>query len=160
LAWTREGSEADPNIEVILEIMDEPSFVIQKADEAARLLIVRGDHELGIGDWILFFLELEALLGTFFAMDCVVKENPGFTQKLIAGMLGRRDPIFLRSFLLHAILVIGTMRGAANPLFDRLDEIGHPINRQIVQAFRNLSTWFGFKMETFAASIQDNAPPR
>jgi hypothetical protein len=160
--WTQEELAEDPNIETIRDITDEPSFVIQKADEAAKLLIVGGDHAFGIGDWILFFLELEALLRPIFAVEWVqdaIYGEPEFASKLMAGIVRGHDPMFLRGFISQAILVIGTLRGANNPLFEGLDEIGNPINQKIVTAFANLSNWFGFKMEIFTAAMGESAPP-
>jgi hypothetical protein len=130
----------DESIEDALELRPEVKFLLKQAEESARVVFEAEDHAFGIGDWIVFFIELEALI-----RPLLQAEDGQWLLTLMSAMFDGKDPIHLRGWLFQARMVVTCLKAVKSSMFDDLDAIGHPLTAGIIDAFENLRKWFGFK---------------
>jgi hypothetical protein len=140
--------EDDLEITTVLELREEVKFLLPRAEESARMTFEAGDHAYGIGDWITFFIELEALMRPLMLSEIAVAasfDNPDWPLKLMTAIFRGKDPIHLRGWLFQARMVVTCLKAVKSSMLDDLDTIRHPITDEIIEAFGNLWKWFGFK---------------
>jgi hypothetical protein len=153
-----EDAEGDADVAVILEGSPLIGFVLERADAAAHAAFDAGDHAFGIGDWIVFFIELERLMRpvlTGQVASHAILAEPDWGRKLLCAFLKGREPIYLRGWLSQALMVVRLLRAFKVPILDR---IGHPINEAILAAFANLAKWFGFKPDLISDPLARSSP--
>jgi hypothetical protein len=147
-----EDAESDTEVEVLMELHPDLRFLVRKAAAAARASFEVGDHVFGIGDWIIFFIELEKRMLPVFTgvvAQQAMTENHDWARIMMCALFSGEEPIHLRGWLCQAAMVVRVIKSVKNPLLDDLDEIGHPISDAIVKAFENLADWFGFEASSF-----------
>jgi hypothetical protein len=153
-AHTLDQVARDPDIAIVLETSAELRFLLMRAEDAARAAFDAGDNRFGIGDWVVFFLEIETRLGRVAQSPVAasaVNVDPLWVRKLMAALFACQEPVFLRGWLLQALMVVRLLGESTTPLLDDLETIGNPINAEIVAAFANLGRWFGFRPELYGS---------
>jgi hypothetical protein len=154
ITCTKDQVARDSAVKASLDTDVDVSFLLMKAEDAAEAAFDAEDHRFGIGDWAVFFLEVELLLRSIFKSDRAIqaiRQNPGWERLLMCALFDGKEPIFLRGWLFQILMLVKLLREMKSPFLDDLEEIGNPINDAVVAAFANLRQWFGFKKELFAS---------
>jgi hypothetical protein len=131
----RSGSQTNLDLVATAEDVAELKHVLQRFDSALMRSLEDGVEQVGSGNRVFAFLEIEKFMGGVFEWSEIGDGER--CQEFLMALFDGRDPMCLRGFLLRLLVLI-------RDFGDAMRSLGELVSESVTSAFENLRSWFGF----------------